>query len=144
MPSSSINRIFAGQAIIPPHAHSIGGAAIPDWSNFTDTSYNTADWRIFSKASTTGTTFIDNVISPPKMVLIYEYTGIAFDITGLTPFLTVGNNSSWPDTFVATFINLQNVEGKTRITVAISRTDRIGLSDAAWQGTFQLNILLVN
>lgn len=64
--------------------------------------------------------------------------------------LTTGNDTSYPDVYNPSFIKLENVSGKTRLTVAVTRTDLIqtgggfnpNYGGSNWVGTFLLNVLL--
>ena len=140
-PITSVSRMYVGQAKIPPHSQTESVALrVADWTNFGGiaATYATSDWRIFSKQS-----FASTATDTSRMTLVYEYTGAPFNLTRVYPMLTTGNDQSYPDTYIATFIKIENVSGKTRLTVSVSRTDKIGVN-TNWAGIFLLNISLVN
>lgn len=75
------------------------------------------------------------------MVIVYEFQGSPFNVSGLYPRLTAGNNSGLPDVYNANMISIENngTGGKTRLTVVVVRSDHFANN---WQGTFLLNVLL--
>jgi len=131
--------IYGGQVLIPPH-----NSFAADFSNHSVATYDTADWRVISKTSTSasssgsaGSTSIINA----KEVVVYEYQGTPFSLTNIFPILTPGNNSGFPDVYTANFVSISNSTGKTRLTVSVTRSELNGVG-SNWAGTFFLNILL--
>lgn len=111
-----------------------------------DSGTGTDVWWLIS--ATPSTYEVSSSLSrPSRMVIVYEYQGTAFNLTGLQPLLTVGNSSSFPDIFSVSFGGFTNVAGKTRLTVSIARVDFIGATaspatNSNWQGTeFFINAL---
>ena len=148
LPKPSNVEIYGTQLSIPPH----GGGTSPviDWTNHTNTSYDTGTgtdiWWVISKASTTYS-HTANYNNASRMTIVYEYQGTPFNITNMYPILTAGNNSSFPDVFTASFVSLANngTSGRTRLTVSVARIDFIGTNgsnNSNWTGTFMLNLLL--
>jgi hypothetical protein len=148
LPKPNNVEIFGTQLSIPPHKN--GTTPVDDWSNHTVTTYDTGTgtnaWWVISKASTpfAHTAGYSNA---SRMTIVYEYQGTPFNTTDIYPILTAGNNSSFPDVFTASFISLANTgtNGKTRLTVSVSRIDFIGSNgsnNSNWTGTFLLNLLL--
>ena len=147
--NDNINRIYTGEVIIPPHS-----------ATTTNTTYDNADWKLVTLqsgrgTSTTGTysnisTFGTEIRTAGK-VLVYEYQGNPFNVSKLYPILTAGNKLSGQftdaDTFIPNFVKLENINGKTRLTVVLARVDYISgatvASNANWQGTFFMNVMLV-
>ncbi|REC62441.1 hypothetical protein DRF65_10110 [Chryseobacterium pennae] len=151
LPKPSNVEIYGAQLTIPPHSGS--SAPIADWTNHTNTSFDTgtgADaWWIISKSSVSsafGTTnATTGYTNSSRMTLVYEYQGASFNVNNMYPILTAGNNSSYPDVFTASFVSLANVGGKTRLTVSVARVDFMGTNagnSSNWAGTFLLNVLL--
>lgn len=154
LPKPSNVEIYGAQLTIPPHNNA--SSPVPDWSNHTNTSFDTgtgADtWWIISKTSVSSsfgalnaTPIISGFTKSSRMTLVYEYQGPAFNVTNMYPILTAGNNSSYPDVFTASFVSLANVGGKTRLTVSVARVDFMGTeggTNSNWAGTFLLNVLL--
>lgn len=154
LPKPSNVEIYGAQLTIPPHNNA--SSPVPDWSNHTNTSFDTgtgADtWWIISKTSVSSsfgalnaTPIISGFTKSSRMTLVYEYQGPAFNVTNMYPILTAGNNSSYPDVFTASFVSLANVSGKTRLTVSVARVDFMGTeggTNSNWAGTFLLNVLL--
>ncbi|BEV03688.1 hypothetical protein [Chryseobacterium gambrini] len=148
LPKPNNVEIYGTQLSIPPHAS--GTAPVADWIGHSNTAYDTGTgtdaWWVISKASTSfsvGTGFSN----ASRMTLVYEYQGTPFNITNMNPSLTAGNNSSFPDVFIASFVSLANngTSGKTRLTVSVARVDFIGnngSNNSNWTGTFLLNLLL--
>ncbi|WBX98137.1 hypothetical protein [Chryseobacterium gambrini] len=148
LPKPNNVEIYGTQLSIPPHAS--GTAPVVDWTGHSNTAYDTGTgtdaWWVISKASTSfsvGTGFSN----ASRMTLVYEYQGTPFNITNMNPSLTAGNNSSFPDVFIASFVSLANngTSGKTRLTVSVARVDFIGnngSNNSNWTGTFLLNLLL--
>ncbi|OVE61643.1 MULTISPECIES: hypothetical protein [Chryseobacterium] len=148
LPKPNNVEIYGTQLSIPPHAS--GTAPVADWTGHSNTAYDTGTgtdaWWVISKASTSfsvGTGFSN----ASRMTLVYEYQGTPFNITNMNPSLTAGNNSSFPDVFIASFVSLANngTSGKTRLTVSVARVDFIGnngSNNSNWTGTFLLNLLL--
>lgn len=153
LPKPSNVEIYGAQLTIPPHSGS--SASVADWTNHTNTSFDTGSgtdaWWIISKSSigsafgaanaTTGYT------NSSRMTLVYEYQGAPFNVNNMYPILTAGNNSSYPDVFTASFVSLANngTGGKTRLTVSVARVDFMGTNggnSSNWAGTFLLNVLL--
>lgn len=149
--------INGSQAKIPPHANAPSGA-VADFSNHTNTAYDTSDWWLISKSSTPGnSSILGGDVSHAKQTLVYEYHGAAgtdptsinaFNLINMFPILTAGNNSSWPDGYTANFVSIQNLITtvpttalRTQLKVIITRAE-IGGSGGNWAGTFFLNILL--
>lgn len=140
--------IYGTQLQIPPHG--VGAFGVPDWTNHTNSSYDSGTgsdaWWIISKTSSSyaHTTNYDNT---SRMTIVYEYRGTPFNITNMYPIFTAGNNSSFPDVFTASFVNLANngTGGRTRLTVSVARIDftgNNGSNTSNWTGTFLLNLLL--
>ena len=80
------------------------------------------------------------------MVLVYEYTGAPFDVTRIYPILTPLNTrvgSRITDMFSASFLKIENVNNKTRLTIIVTRTDTFGPNRISWSEIFFINILLV-
>lgn len=127
-------KIYGTQVKIP--AHGLVGVN-PDFDNHTITTYDTKDWWVISKVSYP-VTLTPTLTTSSRMVVTYEYQGPMFDINHLYPTLTAGNDSNNPDILVPVVKNLENVDGKTRLTVSIGRLDK----SENWGGTFLLNILL--
>jgi hypothetical protein len=118
-------------------------------SNHNSTKYDsgsgTDTWWIISSTSTKYSISGSEYVKPSKMTIVYEYQGTPFDLTDLHPMFTIGNSSNYPDVFIASFGGFNNVNGKTRLTLTISRIDFIG-KDASnisdWQGeSFFINAL---
>ncbi|MET3036883.1 hypothetical protein ABXT08_12310 [Chryseobacterium sp. NRRL B-14859] len=141
------------QLTIPPH-----NQYIVDFTNHSNTAYDSDGWWVISKSSisanvtftTTGSGFSGSSspytttatnFSPAKMTIIYEYQGTPFSDPGkIYPQLTTGNNQTFPDVYNPSFIKLETVGGKTRMTVSIVRSDNM-LNN--WAGAFLLNTLFV-
>ncbi|UHO40660.1 hypothetical protein H5J24_12285 [Chryseobacterium capnotolerans] len=141
------------QLMIPPH-----NEFTADFSNHSNTAYDSNGWWVISKSSvasnvtftTTGSGFSGSSspyttkatnLNPARMTIVYEYQGTPFSDPGkIYPQLTAGNNQSFPDVYTPSFIKLETIGGKTRMTVSIVRADNI-LNN--WQGTFLLNTLFV-
>ncbi|MCS4301101.1 hypothetical protein [Chryseobacterium sp. BIGb0232] len=151
LPKPSNVEIYGAQLTIPPHSGS--SAPIADWTNHTNTSFDTgtgADaWWIISKSSVSSafgaTNATTGYTNSSRMTLVYEYQGASFNVNNMYPILTAGNNSSYPDVFTASFVSLANVGGKTRLTVSVARVDFMGTNagnSSNWAGTFLLNVLL--
>ena len=127
---------------IPPHASAGGG--VPDWSNHTNTGYDTGTgddkWYIISKESRNAA-----ANKAPVMKLVYEYQGNPFNLDHLAPMLTTGVNAQNPDVFTASVMSLLNngTGGKTRLTIAFARNDLFQESSSHWAATFNLYVLLV-
>ncbi|SFN74396.1 hypothetical protein SAMN05421594_4079 [Chryseobacterium oleae] len=118
------------QLKIPPH-----NQFTADFNNHSNTAYDSDNWWVVQKTS-----FNSSSTAPAKMTIVYEYEGPAFgNASNIFALLTAGNNAGFPDVFVASFISLQTVAGKSRLTVTIARTDHFY---NAWAGTFLLNTLL--
>lgn len=147
---SNTKRLYTGKAQIPPHTVATSTIIAGD--------YNTTDWKVVDAGVATGAKYELNSltqggIKASNRVYVYEYQGIAFtNLEKLHPMLTAGNDSNYPDTFSANFVKLANVNGKTRLTVTITRNDLVSninsLIDSSikvsnWQGTFFLNITLL-
>lgn len=147
---SNTKRLYTGKAKIPPHTATSTAA--------TNGSYDTPDWKLVSAPAGTSARFAMFTvlaasyanIRASNRLFTYEYQGIAFNnLEKLHPMLTAGNDSSNPDTFSANFVKLENVNGKTRITVSLTRNDLISdynvgsYNLSEWQGTFFLNITLL-
>lgn len=151
LPKPSNVEIYGAQLTIPPHSGS--SAPIADWTNHTNSSFDTGTgtdaWWIISKSSVASAFGTANANSgftnSSRMTLVYEYQGAPFNVTNMYPILTAGNNSSFPDVFTASFVSLANVGGKTRLTVSVARVDFMGTNagnSSNWAGTFLLNVLL--
>ncbi|WP_347218902.1 hypothetical protein [Chryseobacterium sp.] len=141
------------QLMIPPH-----NEFTADFSNHSNTAYDSNGWWVISKSSvaanvtftTTGSGFTGSSspyttratnLNPARMTIVYEYQGTPFSDPGkIYPQLTTGNNQSFPDVYNPSFIKLETISGKTRMTVSIVRSDNM-LNN--WQGTFLLNTLFV-
>lgn len=143
LPKPNNVEIYGAQVRIPPH-----NGTVADWTDHSNTNYDSGTgtdvWWIVSKASTV-TAQTAAYSNAARMLLVYEYQGPAFNITNLYPTLTTGNSSSFPDVFIASFVGIANVNGKTRITVSVARVDQIGTNgtnSANWTASFLLNILL--
>ncbi|KQS90247.1 hypothetical protein [Chryseobacterium sp. Leaf394] len=123
--------IYGGQLKIPPHQQYTS-----DFSNHNNTIYDSDNWWVISKVSTYAGTN-----TPAKMVIVYEFQGSPFNVSGLYPQLTAGNNSGLPDVYNANMISIENngTNGRTRLTVVVVRSDNFANN---WQGTFLLNVLL--
>lgn len=143
LPKPNNVEIYGAQLSIPPHTAA-------DWTNHGTTTYDTGTgtdaWWIINKTST-ATAYTSTYSNAARMLLVYEYQGTPFNITNMYPTLTTGNNSSFPDVFIASFVSLANngTSGRTRITVSVARVDQIGTNganSANWTGTFLLNLLL--
>ncbi|KXH83488.1 autotransporter outer membrane beta-barrel domain-containing protein [Chryseobacterium kwangjuense] len=107
----------------------------PDFSNHSVTTYDSDNWWVISKTSTSPTTN-----APSRMNIVYEFQGTAFpNPNNIFPQLTAGNASGFPDVFVASFNSLQTVGGKTRLSVTILRVENL---NATWGAEFLLNVLL--
>lgn len=110
-----------------------------------DSGTGTDTWWIISSTSTTYSISGESYIKPSKMTIVYEYQGTPFNLTNLHPMLTVGNSSNNPDVFTASFGGFTEVNGKTRLTITISRMDFIGknsTNNSDWQGeSFFINAL---
>ncbi|WP_223609169.1 hypothetical protein [Chryseobacterium sp. OSA05B] len=105
-----------------------------DFTNHSNTGFDSDNWWVISKASTIAT-----ANTTPRMTIVYEFQGTAFtDPAKIFPQMTAGNASGFTDVFVPSFVSLQNVGGKTRLTVTIVRVDNINTS---WGATFLLNVL---
>lgn len=141
--NSSIVSVYSSQVKIPPHANATGGTAVPDFSNHGNTAYDFNNWWVISKTSTAVATGY-----PAKMTIVYEYQGTPFSLNKLYPIYTAGNDTSFPDTYLVNFININNDTGKTRMTVVVNRMDNLtvstGSTSANWSGTFLINFLLIN
>jgi len=130
LPKPNNVEIYGTQLSIPPHGY--GAGSIADWSNHLVTSYDTnngADaWWVISKTSTP-TAHTSLYSNASRMLIVYEYQGNPFNVADLYPTLTTGNNSSFPDVHVASFVSLANngTGGKTRLTVSVARLDLIGI-----------------
>ena len=144
LPRPSNVEIYGAQLSIPPHA------GVADWTGHSNTGYDTGTgtdvWWVISKASTS---YIvgSGYSNASRMTIVYEYQGTPFNITNMNPILTAGNNSSFPDVFIASFLNLANngTAGRTRLTVSVARVDFVGnnfTNNSNWTGTFLLNLLL--
>lgn len=129
-------------------------AAITNHSSTSfDSGSGTDQWWVISNTSTSysisassTTTTVPNYVRPSKMTIVYEYQGTAFDTNNLNPIITVGNSSSFPDVFTASFNGFSTVSGKTRLTITISRMDLIGAESSSnnsnWGGSaFFMNVL---
>ncbi|OCA76840.1 hypothetical protein BBH99_12075 [Chryseobacterium contaminans] len=141
------------QLIIPPH-----NQYTSDFNNHSNTAYDSDGWWVISKSSvaanvtftTTGSGFSGSSspytttatnITPARMTIIYEYQGTPFADPGkIYPQLTTGNNQTYPDVYNPSFIKLETIGGKTRMTVSIVRSDNM-LNN--WAGSFLLNTLFV-
>ena len=170
--------IYSAKLIIPPMniLSSEGGGGVADWTNSNPT-FNAANnikdsygyyWTIVSKSSVPfrretesywGNDFMVGYVNN-SMELVYEYTGPAFDASKLSsmhPILTTGNTSNaYPDVFVPSFYRITNVNGKTRISIKVTRVDKIGYqkdntstdeptgtgSTSKWTGTFMINLVI--
>ncbi|ASE61950.1 MULTISPECIES: hypothetical protein [Chryseobacterium] len=148
LPKPSNVEIYGSQLSIPPHGN--GSPGVADWTNHTNTSYDTGTgtdiWWVISKSSTTYA-HTASYSNASRMTIIYEYQGTPFNVNNMYPILTAGNNSSFPDVFTASFVSLANngTAGRTRLTVSVSRIDFIGTNggnNSNWTGTFLLNLLL--
>jgi len=148
LPKPSNVEIYGVQLSIPPHG--AGSPGVNDWSNHTNTSYDsgtgTDAWWIISKSSTANA-HTASYSNTSRMTIVYEYQGPPFNVSNMYPILTAGNNSSYPDVFTASFVSLANngTSGKTRLTVSVGRIDFIGANgsnNSNWTGTFLLNLLL--
>ncbi|PWN72230.1 hypothetical protein C1631_006425 [Chryseobacterium phosphatilyticum] len=148
LPKPSNVEIYGSQLSIPPHGN--GSPGVADWSNHTNTSYDTGTgtdiWWVISKSSTTYA-HTASYSNASRMTVVYEYQGTPFNVSNMYPILTAGNNSSFPDVFTASFVSLANngTAGRTRLTVSVSRIDFIGTNggnNSNWTGTFLLNLLL--
>ncbi|HAO27298.1 MAG TPA: hypothetical protein DCQ68_05660 [Chryseobacterium indologenes] len=148
LPKPSNVEIYGSQLSIPPHGN--GSPGVADWTNHTNTSYDTGTgtdiWWVISKSSTTYA-HTASYSNASRMTIIYEYQGTPFNVNNMYPILTAGNNSSFPDVFTASFVSLANngTSGKTRLTVSVGRIDFIGANgsnNSNWTGTFLLNLLL--
>lgn len=148
LPKPSNVEIYGAQLSIPPHGS--GSPGVADWSNHTNTSYDTGTgsdaWWIISKSSTANA-HTSGYSNTSRMTLVYEFQGVPFNVNNMYPILTAGNNSSYPDVFTASFVSLANngTSGKTRLTVSVARIDFIGTNgsnNSNWTGAFLLNLLL--
>ncbi len=141
--NSSIVSVYSSQVKIPPHASATQGTAVADFSNHGNSAYDFNNWYVISKTSTAAANGY-----PAKMIIVYEYQGTPFSLNKLYPIYTAGNNTSYPDTFLVNFININNDTGKTRMTVVVNRMDNFTFSNnstsANWAGTFLINFLLIN
>lgn len=141
--------LYGTQLLIPPHENVSNG--LNDWVNHTNTGYDTGTgtdaWWVISKSSISYEYTLTHSRTS-RMTIVYEYQGTPFNTSNLYPILTTGNNSSYPDTFVASFVSLINngTSGRTRLTVLVSRIDLVGndplFLGSNWAGTFLLNLLL--
>ncbi|UOU97068.1 hypothetical protein MUU74_11245 [Chryseobacterium daecheongense] len=147
-PKPSNVEIYGAQLMIPPHGS--GSPAVADWTNHSNSSYDTGTgtdaWWVISKSSTTYT-HTSTYHNTSRMTLVYEYQGTPLNISNMYPIFTAGNNSSFPDVFTASFVSLANngTSGRTRLTVSVSRIDFVGnngSNNSNWTGTFLLNVLL--
>jgi hypothetical protein len=143
LPKPGNVEIYGSQVKIPPH-----NATVSDWTNHTNNAYDSGTgsdvWWVISKSSTP-TAYTTTYSNAARMQLVYEYQGTAFNISDLYPMLTTGNSSGFPDVFIASFVGIANVGGKTRIAVSVTRVDQIGTNganSANWTGTFLINLLL--
>jgi len=148
LPKPNNVEIYGTQLTIPPHGN--GTTNVADWTNHTNTAYDSgtgADaWWVISKTSTSYS-HTANYSNSSRMTIVYEYQGTPFNLAGLHPILTAGNNSSFPDVFTSSFVSLANngTSGRTRLTVSVARIDFIGnngSNNSNWTGTFLLNLLL--
>ncbi|KMQ66730.1 hypothetical protein ACM46_04270 [Chryseobacterium angstadtii] len=117
------------QLIIPVH-----NTFVADFNNHTNTAYDSDNWWVIQKTS-----FVPvSNRSPARMTITYEYQGAPFsDTSKIFPTMTAGNNSGYSDLFAVSFVSLQNVSGKTRLTVSISRVDNFV---SEWGASFLLNV----
>ncbi|APD05928.1 hypothetical protein UJ101_00380 [Flavobacteriaceae bacterium UJ101] len=126
------------QLKIPPHHQHV-----PDFTNHTNSSYDFDNWHVISKSSK-GAKVTNTSINSSEMTIVYEYQGTAFDTSNLYPLITTGNNSGYTDVHSASFISLQNVRGKTQLTIKVTRidfTEEGGNSN--WGGVFFQNVLFM-
>ena len=141
--NSSIVSVYSSQVKIPPHANATSGSGVADFSNHGISAYDFNNWHVISKVSTPAANG-----NPAKMKIVYEYQGTPFSLNKLYPIYTAGNNTSYPDTFLVNFININNDTGKTRMTVVVNRMDNLTASNSStsanWAGTFLINFLLIN
>ena len=108
-----------------------------------------------TRASNSSSNYVTN-LQPSKVTLVYEYQGPAFEnIDKVYPIMTCGNDSNFPDVFLATFESLENVlvngTTRTRLKVIVTRLDLMGKRTSSspsqisdWTGTFFINLLLAN
>lgn len=139
--NSTIISLYSSQLKIPPHSNS--GTPVADFTGHSNTAYDFNNWHVISKASTSVA-----ADKPSKMQIVYEYQGTPFKLDKLYPIFTAGNNTSYPDTYLVNFIDINNTSGKTRMTVVVTRMDNFDHTtinnNANWAGTFLINVLLVN
>lgn len=150
-PTKNNVEIYGVQFKIPPHAS--GSPSLADWTNHSNTSYDTpatsndSAWWLISKTSTTYS-HTANYHTASMMTLVYEYQGTPFNLTNMYPVISSGNGSSFPDIFTASVSSLQNngTGGKTRLTISVARIDFVGNNlgtTSNWTGTtFFINALL--
>lgn len=141
--NSSIVSVYSSQVKIPPHRYATGTTGVADFTNHSNNAYDVNNWHVISKESTAAASGY-----PAKMTIVYEYQGTPFSLNKLYPIYTAGNDTSYPDTFLVNFININNDTGKTRMTVVVSRMDNLTVSNSStsanWAGTFLINFLLIN
>jgi hypothetical protein len=134
IPESTLIGFYSSQVKIPPTGPE------PDFTNHSVTSYDFNDWFVISKTTIPGSS-ATSPFTPYKMIIVYEYQGTPFTLDKLYPIFTPGNSTSYPDTFLVNFININNSTGKTRLTVSVVRVDSI---PSGWSGVFLINMLLIN
>lgn len=151
--NSNVDVVYGIQLQIPPHDDHVN-----DFNNHTNSDYDTGDWHVFSKESfgsdvrygfTRAYGYVRNInyteIRPSRMTIVYELQGPPIDVSNTYPMLSAGNDLNYPDVFTCSFIRLENVAGKTRLSVSVSRADLIsdrGSTSSNWAGTFLLNVVL--
>ncbi|GAE64271.1 hypothetical protein H3Z85_22065 [Chryseobacterium indologenes] len=140
--------VYGAQLTIPPHGSGIPN--VPDWTGHSNTNYDSGTgsdrWWIISKSSS-AYSYNSSYNNASRMTLVYEYQGTPFNLQNMNPIITCGNNSSYPDVFIGSFVKLANngTNGKTRLTVSVARVDFIGddgSNASNWTGTFLMNVLL--
>ena len=137
--------IYGTHLYIPPHGSSVASNTDKaDFTNHAITKYDTpstntdAGWWLVNKTSTSVNT---SSKTNSRMLLVYEYQGKPFNIDNMYPIITAGNDQSYPDVFTPSFVKLENVNNKTRLTISVRRSDDYS-SSSNWAGTFLMNILL--
>lgn len=134
--------ISSYQLKIPPH-----NAYTTDFTNHSNTSFDSDNWWVISKTSVASSNSVNGfpykleTFNASRMTIVYEYQGTAvIDPTKIYPQLTAGNDQSYPDVYSPSFVKMENIGGKTRMTVSVARVDT-PLNN--WQGSFLLNVLFI-
>ncbi len=128
------------QLKIPPH-----GSRTADFTNHTNSAYDSDNWHVISKSSVNAEVTGEKIIAS-AMTIVYEYQGTPFDTSDLYPIITTGNDSNYGDSHSASFLSLTNVNGKTRLTIKVTRIDYVDplSNNSDWAGVFFMNILFMD